>query len=134
MEYINYVKSKAHFGTLKESETPVLSEEDERFLHQITSHDEHPPPLPARPRVDDLPEAGQMRGSDAQIALLDGAQNIALPETPDEPMSEPEAMQDPNDGSDGGSKTKPGRKTWSWFRRDSRDLKRKVNQASTSIK
>lgn len=127
MEYFNYVKSKAHFGTLKKSETPVLTEDDEKFLHQITAHDEQPPPLPPRPQVQDLPEVGDSRGNDAQVALLDGAQNIPLPESPDEITSEPELMQDPKTESDEGPKTKAGRKTWSWLRRDSRDLKRKVS-------
>ena len=80
--------------------------------------------------MEDLSESGHIRGSDAQIARLDGAQNIPLPETPDEPTPELEAIQDPNDESDGGGKAKPGKRTWNWFRRDSRDLKQKVNQAS----
>ena len=128
MEYINYVKSIAHIGTSKKSEAPVLSEEDELFLHHITSHDEQPPPLPARPQVQDLPVAGEIRGNDAQVALLDGAQNIPLPETPDEIMSEPESMEDPNIGLSQSSETKAARKHWSWLRRDSRDHKRKVRQ------
>lgn len=127
MEYINYVKNRAHIGTSKKTVTPVLSEEDEQFLNRITSHDEHPPPLPPRPRVQDLPVAGETRGNDAQVALMDGAQNIALPETPDEIMSEPEAMQDSFTGSNRGPKDKSSRNTWSWLRRDSRDHKRKVN-------
>lgn len=120
------MKSKARIGTSKKSETPVLSEEDEQFLNHITSHDEHPPPLPARPRVQDLPVAGETQGNDAQLALMDGAQNIALPETPDEIMSEPEAMQDPTAGSGRSADESASRKTWSWLRRDSRDHKRKV--------
>lgn len=126
MEYINYVKNKAHIGTSKKTETPVLSEEDEQFLNHITSHDEQPPPLPVRPQVQDLPVAGEIRGNDAQVALLDGAQNIALPDTPDEIVSEPEAMQEHVTESHKSSKKKPERKAWSWLRRDSRDVKRKV--------
>ena len=127
MEYITYVKNKVHIGASKKTETPVLSEEDEQFLNHITSHDEQPPPLPARPRVQDLPVAGETKGNDTQVALLDGAQNIALPETPDEITSEQEAIQDPTTGSDKDSeKKKLSRKTWSWLRRDSRDAKRKV--------
>ena len=125
MVYINYMKSVAHIGTSKKSETPVLSEEDELFLHHITSHDELPPPLSARPQVRGLPVASEIRGSDAQVALLDGAQNIPLPETPDQIMSEPEGMEDPNTGPSQGSETKAARKHWSWLRRDSR---RKMRQ------
>jgi hypothetical protein len=128
MEYINYVKNKAHIGTLRKSEAPVLSEEDEQFLNRVTSHDEQPPPLPARPRVQDLPVAGETKGNDAQLALMDGAQNIALPETPDEVMSEPEAMQDPVTGSERSAEKKSAKKQWSWLRRDSRDTKRKVRK------
>jgi hypothetical protein len=130
MEYINYVKSKAHIGTAKKSETAVLSEEDEQFLNRITSHDEQAPPLPARPQVQDLPVAGETQGNDAQVALLGDAQNIALPETPDEIMSEPEAMQDPITGSDRNLEKKATRKTWSWLRRDSRDHQKKVCKSS----
>lgn len=126
MEYINYVKSKAHIGTLKKSETPVLTEEDEQFLNHITSHEEHPPPLPARPQVQDLPVAGETLGNDAQIAIMNDAHNVALPETPDEIMSEPEAMQDPITGLARSPEKKAATKTWSWLRRDSRDHKRKV--------
>jgi hypothetical protein len=133
MEYISYVKSKAHIGTVKKSETPVLSEEDEQFLNRITSHHEHAPPLPARPQVQDLPVAGETQGNDAQVALLGDAQNIALPETPDEIMSEPEAMQDPITGSDRKSEKKSTRKTWSWLRRDSRDHKKKVRKSSCAM-
>ena len=114
MEYINYIKAKAHVSRAQKSATPVLSEEDEAFLNHITS-DENPPPLPARPHITDLPVAGDTRGNDAQVALLDGAQNIALPATPDETSEEqtwpPEAS----------SKQSPSkRSTWSWLRRDSR--------------
>ncbi|KAF7512827.1 hypothetical protein GJ744_011930 [Endocarpon pusillum] len=125
MEYFNYVKSKAHIGTAKKSENPVLTEEDEHFLNRITSHDEQPPPLPARPQVQDLPVAGETQGNDAQLALLDGAQNIALPETPKEGTTEPEPMRDPIAGSEKGAEKKSAKKTWSWLRRDSRDYKRK---------
>lgn len=126
MEYINYVKSKAHIGTSKKSENPVLTEEDEHFLNRITSHDEQPPPLPARPQVQDLPVAGETQGNDAQLALLDDAQNIALPETPMEGTTEPEPMQDPIAGSEKGAEKISAKNTWSWLRRDSRDHKRKV--------
>jgi hypothetical protein len=127
MDYIKYVRNKAHIGTSKKSENPVLSEEDEQFLNRIISQDdENPPPLPARPQVQDLPVAGETYGNHAQIALMDGAQNIALPRTPDEITSEPEVSPFPITGWDVSSEKKPARKTWSWLRRDSRDLKRKV--------
>jgi hypothetical protein len=130
MEYLNYVKSKAHIGTSKKSEAPVLTEEDEQFLNRVTSHDEKPPPLPARSLIQDLPVAGDAEGNDAQLALFDGAQNVALPETPDEPTRDRELAQNPNVGSD----NKPTKNTWSWLRRDSRDHKRKVRMDSVVIR
>ena len=92
MEYINYIKAKTHISTSKKAETPVLSEEDEQFLNHITS-DAKAPPLPARPRVLDLPVAGEARGNDAQIALMNGAQNIPLPDTPNEVTEEPPMLE-----------------------------------------
>lgn len=114
MEYINYIKAKAHVSTAHKSSTPVLSEEDEAFLNQIAS-DENPPPLPARPKVTNLPVAGAIRGNDAQLALLDGAQNIALPVTPNEIAEEPAMIPDTD-----APQTPSKRSTWSWLRRDSR--------------
>lgn len=114
MEYINYIKAKAHVSRAQKSATPVLSEEDEAFLNHITS-DENPPPLPARPHITDLPVAGDTRGNDAQVALLDGAQNIALPATPDETL-EAQTWSPEADTKQSQSK----KSTWSWLRRDSR--------------
>lgn len=115
MEYINYIKAKAHITTAHKSEQPVLSQEDEEFLNRITL-DENPPPLPARPNITDLPIAGEIRGNDAQLALLDGAQNIALPDTPDEMSEEPSLMPNTSDPK----QSMAIRSTWSWLRRDSR--------------
>lgn len=107
MEYINYLKAKAHIGTANKSDKPVLSEEDEKFLNKITKQD-NPAPLPI---VD--------HGGDAQTALMDGAQNIALPpETPNELSEESEPAALP------AHETPSKKKTWSWLRRDSRDSKR----------
>lgn len=101
MEYINYIKTKTRIGG---STKPVLSEEDEKFLNQITKQD-NPNPLPV---VD--------HGGDAQLAIMNGAQNVPLPPaTPNELVEEPIAEQVP---------TKQKKSTWSWMRRDSRDSKR----------
>lgn len=104
MEYINYIKSKASFGKATPTEKPVLSEEDETFLTRIISQ-VNPPPLPTTEH-----------GGDAQLAIMNGAQNVALPPaTPNELTEEPEETKqltlDPP----------PKKKTWSWLRRDSRD-------------
>lgn len=119
MEYINYIKAKAHIATSRKAEVPVLSEEDEKFLDHITSQ-EGPPPLPARPEV-------VARGTDAQVALMDGAQNIPLPETPNEVTDEPALIKEDDQSATDNSPSKP-KSTWSWLRRDSRDVKRQRNE------
>lgn len=67
---------------------PVLDEEDEKFLERlaaIASEPEGtPPPLPGRPAVV-IDENGQQKvGKDAQEALMDGADKVALPKSPPE--------------------------------------------------
>lgn len=139
MEYFNYIKAKAHLSTAEKSEAPVLSDEDEQFLHKITS-DENPPPLPARPDVTQLREAGETRGNDAQLVLTDEAQNTPLPETPDEIAKEAaqekeneepkaEGIVDDKDIGKGKEKEKKSKRPqWSWMRRDSRDRKQKASK------
>ncbi|KAF2997672.1 hypothetical protein E8E13_005956 [Curvularia kusanoi] len=67
---------------------PVLDEEDEKFLERlaaIASEPEGtPPPLPGRPAVVIDSQGQQKVGKDAQEALMDGADNIALPKSPPE--------------------------------------------------
>jgi len=123
MQYINYIKAKAHLATARKSETPVLSEEDEKFLDHITS-EENPPPLPARP---DVPTPLK----DAQFALMDGAQNVPLPETPNEVTEEPQMIQE-GEKPDAEIAEKRPRKGWSWLRRDSRDAKNQMNEATAA--
>lgn len=113
MEYIKYLKAKAVVATSTKADKPVLSEEDEQFLNRITSQ-ENPPPLEIR---------------DAQIALMDGAQNIPLPETPDEVATEPAF---PPAASSSKGKTSPAQKTWSWLRRDSRDARTERREATAA--
>ena len=137
MEYFNYKKAKKHVDQAEKSEKPVLTDEDEAFLHRIAEEGtppelperpEQPPPLPARPQ--DLPVAGEAKGNDAQVALMNGAQNIPLPEVPDTPEGTLTAI-----GSEDLSRelkevesTKKGKRPfkWSWHRRDSRDHNRKA--------
>ncbi|KAK2805262.1 hypothetical protein FQN50_006288 [Emmonsiellopsis sp. PD_5] len=74
-QYINYLKSKAHHLSSSSSpktppakqQDPVLSPDDEAFLHRVTSPGEEE----------------EQTGGDAQIALMDGAQNIPLPLSPE---------------------------------------------------
>ena len=132
MEYVNYIKSKAHLSFTTKSEAPVLSEEDEKFLSHITS-DEKAPTLPARPGVLGLPVAGDTKGNDAQVALMNGAQNIPLPDTPNEISEEPPMLEGSAtalEDSAKASKEQKQKPTWSWLRRDSRDANRQATAAS----
>ena len=105
MQYINYLRAKTHLTTAEKSEQPVLSEEDEQFLNRITS------------QGDALPVP-----KDAQLALMDGAQNVQLPDSPREEIADPAGGESTADKPSSRRK----RTTWSWMRRDSRDAKRKV--------
>ena len=126
MQYVNYIAAKTHLSFAPKSEAPVLSEEDEQFLNRITS-DGKPPPLPTRPEPQDAPVAGETQIKDAQIALMDGAQNIPLPETPGEATDEPNLAEDLEQTSWNAEKKRP---TWSWMRRDSRDANRQATATS----
>ncbi|KAL9127958.1 MAG: hypothetical protein Q9217_003271 [Psora testacea] len=132
MEYLRSKRGKSPAPSSQELETPVLTEEDEDFLHGIAAVDtppelpERPPPLPARPQ--ELPEAGKSEGNDAQIALRDGAERISPADAPEttEGTGTPtehshlERYKDEVKGKDG------KKSRWSWIRRDSRDAKRKA--------
>ena len=122
MQYINYLKSKATLSRASPSEKPVLSDEDEQFLNRITSQDVAPP-LP------DRPEAVAAPAKDAQVALMDGAQNVALPETPSEetPTEEPREIVEEPEKTEKSTIQSKAKTYWSWMRRDSRDSKRKVH-------
>ena len=114
-------------------ETPVLNEEDEAFLARIETEGTPPelperpaPPLPSRPQ--DLPQVGETEGNNAQIALMDGSQNIPLsdvPDTPDDVLTT--AGSDNITQGNAKGKQKEGKKSkWSFLRRDSRDVQRKT--------
>ena len=128
MEYFSAKRARSkspapqhHLSTHTE-EKPVLSEEDEAFLHRIATEGP-PPPLPARPQ--DLHEAGETQGNNAQIALMNGAQSIPLPDVPDTPD---DVLTTAESGSfeKGKGKEKAKRSKWSFLRRDSRDAKRQA--------
>jgi hypothetical protein len=50
MEYFNHKLSKKHHVPEENSETPVLTDEDEEFLQRIASEGT-PPPLPRDHRI-----------------------------------------------------------------------------------
>lgn len=87
LEYLNPKHYKKGHGAEKgaekgatQSTAPVLNEADEQFLHKITSQEEAPP-LPERPTVI-LDNGSKVKGRDAQIALMNGADQIPLPKSP----------------------------------------------------
>ncbi|EXJ83010.1 hypothetical protein A1O3_06827 [Capronia epimyces CBS 606.96] len=123
MQYINYIKAKAHIATSRKADIPVLSEEDEQFLNRITSQ-ENPPPLPARTYL-------EAQVNDAQIALMDGAQNIPLPQTPDELTEASTVVLDHDKSEAKGSRSKSNT-TWSWLRRDSREATQQKHEATAA--
>lgn len=142
-EYFPHSAADHHHGAYPgHPETAVLTEEDEAFLHRLTSEVD-PPPLPDRPR--DLAIAGETRGNDAQIALMNGAQNIPLPDVPDTPEGPPATgdhhRRYHHDAGKGKEKEIEKEKTkgnkratiWSFLRRDSRDGKRKANAKDKDV-
>lgn len=125
MQYINYIRSKTHLAVAPKSETPIFNDEDEEFLNRITS-EENPPALPPRPEQLDTELAVAPPIKDAQTALMDGAQNIPLPETPKAELTEEPSMLPEKDA------VPASRGTWSWLRRDSRDWKRQTTASDLS--
>ena len=151
---LDYFKAKKSKKELKEKtpaeneeDVPILNDEDEAFLHQITLEAEGPPPplperrpaLPPRPKPQDLPVTGEVDGNNAQLVLLDVAKNIPVPsapETPNEPatitdyeVEEPEEIEETKQTK---AKHKSPKKPtkWSFLRRDSRDVKKKSQKAT----
>jgi hypothetical protein len=82
LEYFNQKKGQVEekFAARRAAKSPILNEEDEKFLTRITSED-HPPPLPERPVVI-LDNGKTAVGKDAQTALMDGADSVPLPTSP----------------------------------------------------
>lgn len=70
MKYFKFIKDKTPFTKHPaKPHSPILTEEDEAFLSKVADS-------PEKTRVD--------HSGDAQIALMDGAQNIPLPMSPRE--------------------------------------------------
>ena len=147
MQYVKSIGTSATARiptpTLFRSEQPVLDEEDEAFLHRITSEDD-PPPLPARPGSSSetvITEGSAQKVKDAQIALMDGADKIPLPETPAQEdqgkdlVVEPEEQETAVTEDKGKEKATDGPKTnkWSWLRRDSRTKRTAQTATATTL-
>jgi hypothetical protein len=76
--------------------------------------------------------AGETKGNDAQVALMNGAQNIPLPDTPNEVTEEPPMLEGSAtalEHSATAAKERQKKSTWSWLRRDSRNAGRKATAA-----
>lgn len=132
MEYFNINKFRKPHHSTEKPEVPILSEEDEAFLHRIASEGT-PPPLPERPQY--FPVAGETDGNNAQVALLNTAQNTPLPDVTDTP----DEITSTEDSSHGKGKEKETTKSsrsfrWSFLRRDSRDSKRKKEVVTSGLK
>ncbi|KAI4089526.1 MAG: hypothetical protein LQ344_005352 [Seirophora lacunosa] len=116
-------------------EGPVLSAEDEAFLHRIATEGtppplpERPPPVPSRPQ--DLPVAGESEANQGQLVLLEDAREVPLPSAPDTPAEEvATAIEGEAAGKQKEGSKKPFK--WSFLRRDSRDGKRKAQTAAAA--
>ncbi|RMD43737.1 hypothetical protein DV735_g1396, partial [Chaetothyriales sp. CBS 134920] len=114
MQYINYVKSKTHTFASSKTREPVLSEEDEKFLSRIISQ-ENPPALPPRSGAALAEEAALVKAPPpTQIAPLSNSEDVPPSETP-------QLFEEPVETDS--TPKKKHKYTWSWLRRDSRDLK-----------
>jgi hypothetical protein len=74
LEYFAYKKVKKHQAEKKahaQVQSPLLDDDDERFLTRIVSAEGTPPPLPDRPHGLDV-EAGDTTGNASQLVLHDG--------------------------------------------------------------
>ncbi|KAL9024805.1 MAG: hypothetical protein Q9196_006244 [Gyalolechia fulgens] len=115
----------------EEGQGPILTDEDEAFLHRIATEGT-PPPLPERPtsRPQDLPVVGESEGNEGQLVLLKDAQNVPLPSTPDTPAEEIATAIEGEASDKSNEKHKEHKKPfrWSFLTRDSRNSKRKAQK------
>ncbi|GME58456.1 hypothetical protein GTA08_BOTSDO05859 [Neofusicoccum parvum] len=96
-------KIAAEAQAADEPKSPILNDEEEAFLERITSEaeDETPPPLPERPKAATVPtldsngvaSATRTKSTDAQVALMDGAERVPLPQSPPA-VATPEGKED----------------------------------------
>jgi hypothetical protein len=82
LEYFSSKKGKkaASAAKVEDPKSPVINKEDEAFLRRITFQDQLPP-QPAEPVVI-LDGGKEVKGKDAQEAIMDGAHQIPLPTSP----------------------------------------------------
>jgi hypothetical protein len=80
LQYFSSKKAKKATAVVEAHKAPVLNKEDEAFLKRITS-DEQMPSQPTQPVVI-LERGEEVKGKDAQDAIMDGANQIPLPASP----------------------------------------------------
>jgi hypothetical protein len=123
MQYVNGLVSRASVRRVKKAQGPILDGEDEAFLQRVVSQSSEgeSPPLPDR-------------SLNAQIALMDGSQNIPLPLSPSEDsekelgvnqkISENGRGKDENTETDSqGAASKKKVRPWDWIRRNNNKRK-----------
>ncbi|KAJ9293011.1 hypothetical protein DTO271G3_8146 [Paecilomyces variotii] len=140
MQYFNQLRAKTRSSQVKQPD-PVLTEEDEAFLQRVTSQPD------AAPLPDDVVKqesSNQPVGKDAQIALMDGAQNIPLPLSPAEEVgrelaadenikSEEEGVKSTEkEPSESAEKAKKNAR-WSWMRKLAKDSKQEKQTAAANV-
>lgn len=72
-------KEGAKTTVAEQPQSPILNDEDEKFLQSLT--EEEAPPLPER-RIVILDNGEKKTGKDAQEAIMNGANTIPLPTSP----------------------------------------------------
>lgn len=122
MQYINQIKAKARSTRAqKKPSAPILTKEDEAFLQRVTSH-------PNEESASASGEQTEQIGKDAQVALMDGAQDIPLPlSSPEETIEESGGLHADDEGVKGAEEKAPkakGLNRFTWIKRE----KRKVSQ------
>ncbi|KAJ9202397.1 hypothetical protein DTO021D3_4531 [Paecilomyces variotii] len=139
MQYFNQLRGKTRSSRAKQPD-PVLTEEDEAFLQRVTSQTD------AAPLPDDVATQesnNQPVGKDAQIALMDGAQNIPLPLSPAEEVGRELAADENNKSEEGvkGMGEEPSESAekakkntrWSWMRKLAKDSKQEKQTAAADV-
>lgn len=120
MQYINQIRAKAlSTRAQKKPSAPVLTKEDEAFLSRVTSH-------PEEEAASATEEQKDQTGKDAQVALMDGAQDIPLPMSPPEEAGEQSGGlhaddKDVKSPEEKAPKAK-SRNPWSWIKKDKRKV------------
>ncbi|KAF2097129.1 hypothetical protein NA57DRAFT_57731 [Rhizodiscina lignyota] len=106
LEYFTFRKSKGKATEDAQADgakSPVMNEEDEQFLEKITS-ESAAPANPENPTII-LDNGSKVKGKDAQVALMAGADQIPLPASPREGGA----------AGDGDGKSKEQRNYWSYM-------------------